>query len=413
MTASLGFFAKVDIDWNDVYRIEWLLYREALMLRIARTVFALMLAGQASGAPVCTSGAPFAGTPNYDEPMERAKDGQRLKDVPPLNWRTTAASGTKLVMTVGPELWYTDLSAADPVLKRLIGKEDPNKTSSVGGPCASARFAGARGLALLSDGSLVGSDNDANNLFVVKDPFGSGCTVIMIAGAIEPQDIVNDSSPASLGDRDGPGAQALLGLPEWVAVISDTIFFIDGDGSGASRNSGEFKLKKIDNDAARTVKTVAKLPNSIYYAMVALNGKLYTIGNNSVSEGLLLEIDPATGAIREVVRGRSNVWGGEDGRAISISGLATDGTGLFATNAGRLLYITPSGEVSHIAGSGVYFDYSGGYKPEETHNAMDLQLVSRAQNQTAGAGAFLAYTAGNVYHIARNQTTYVLKIGCK
>ena len=354
-------------------------------------------------APQCTIGELFAGAPDYADPAERAKDGQGLLAVPPLGFRSLLFAGDKLVTTVrGPELWYSDLAAATPVLKRVAGRESDRRESRPG-KCNDARFGNISGIALLPDGSIAGADQEANNLFVVTDPFGPACEVAFLAGATKPQVPLSPGTPDNVGDADGPGARALLRGPDWVAALDDgTIYFID---------TGNRKLKKILTDPAHTVATVATLPDGAYYSMVALDGKLYTIANNASSEGFLLEIDPGSGAVREVKRGRSDVWLGS--RAINLSGLATDGTGLFTTQSGEVLYVTPDGEVESIAGNGTYVEFQPGYDVRQPHPAAELQLWTRPRTSTAGANVFLAYNAGNLYLSAVGVTSYVERIACQ
>jgi hypothetical protein len=139
--------------------------------------FLLLTAMSASTAPVCTTGELFAGGADFNDPMQRASEGQGLRDVPPLGWRSLVFVGDKLVTPVGQELWYTDLSAPKPKLNRLAGREDRNGRSSRAGKSADARFANISGIAVLGDGSLAGADQTANNIFVVKDPFSPRCSV--------------------------------------------------------------------------------------------------------------------------------------------------------------------------------------------------------------------------------------------
>jgi hypothetical protein len=355
----------------------------------------------AFAAPVCSQGELFAGKADFDDPMKRPVEGQDLHATPPLGWRSLVFVGDKLVTTVGQEIWYTDTKAAKPVLKRLAGKEDRGGQSSKPGTCANARFANISGIALMPDGSLAGADQTANDIFVVKDPFGPGCAVSMIAGSTKPIDGISPGSPPNVGDVDGPGAKAKFKLPNWVAVEGGAIYFID---------SGALKLKKVMPDAAHTVKTVAKLEDGVYYDLVALKGKLYMIGNNTTSEGFIVEVTPA-GAVREVVKGRSDAWQGSG--SINVGGLATDGTGLFTTQSGQLLYVTLDGQVSSIAGNGASIDFQGGYDLTKPHKAADLQIPSMRRVQTAGANVFLGYKDGNVYYSGTLQTVYVEKIGCK
>jgi hypothetical protein len=372
--------------------------------RFAACLSALLLAGTAAAAaPVCTTGELFAAGPDFNDPMQRASDGQGLLDVPPLGWRSLLFVGDRLVTAVGQELWYSDLASPEPKLKRLAGREDRNTRASKPGKCRDARFANISGIALMSDGSLAGADQTANNIFIVTDPFGPACAVALIAGATEPQVPVNLGAPENLGDSDGPGASAFLQGPDWVAVVDDSIYFID---------TGNAKLKKVLPDAEHTVQTVAPLPEGRYYAMIALDGKLYTIANDSSSDGFLLEIDPDSGSMRDVVRGRSyDVWQSQG--SINVSGLATDGTGFFTTQSGLLLYVTLDGNVTSIAGSGTYFELEPGYDPWVEHPAAELQLWSTRRTSTAGANVFLAYRDGYVYHSAAGLTPYVERIACQ
>jgi hypothetical protein len=362
----------------------------------------VLLAVEAYAAPTCTMGELFAGKPDFDDPMQRASEGQGLRDVPPMGWRSLLFVGDRLVTTVGQEIWYTDLKAPKPVVKRLAGKEDRNGRASLPGSCNSARFANINGIALMSDGSLAGADQTANNIFVVKDPFGVACAVSMIAGATAPQSRVNPGNPPSVGDTDGPGSNARFRLPNWIAVIGSEIYFIDQDN---------LKLKKVLPDAAHTVKTVAKLPDGVYFELLALKGMLYTIANNTASEGFIVEVDAASGAVREVVRGHPDVW--QSSGAINVSGLATDGTGLFSSQSGKLLYVTLDGKVKSIAGDGTYFELESGYDPSKPHKASELQLWSTRRTSTAGANVFLAYKDGNVYYSAAGDTAYVERISCR
>ena len=369
---------------------------------IAVVLLSTLISSIAHAQPTVTGAELFAGNPNYDEPKDRAKEGQGLRDDPPLAWRALVFSGDKLVTNVGQEIWYTDLSTEKPVLKRLAGKEDPKGQSLKPGPGSQARFANIFGLALMPDGSLVGADQTANSIFEVTDPFGANCKVAFLAGTTTAQDSVNPGSPPNVGDVDGPGAKARFALPQWPAVIGDTVYFID---------EGNNKLKQMGNDAAHTVKTVAKLPDGVYYSMISLNGKLYALANNSKSEGFIVEIEPATGDIREVIRGHSDDF--ESNGAINVSGLATDGKGLFTTQSGQLLYITLDGKVTSLAGTGEYFDFRGAYDPTQPQKPDKFQLVTMRRLAIAGSNVFLGYKDNAVYISAINTTPYVERLQCK
>jgi len=55
---------------------------------IALGVVATLIAAVAQAAPVCSTADLFAGNPLYEEPMDRASEGQGLLDNPPLGWRS-------------------------------------------------------------------------------------------------------------------------------------------------------------------------------------------------------------------------------------------------------------------------------------------------------------------------------------
>ncbi len=223
-----------------------------------------------------------------------------------------------------------------------------------------------------------------------------------MAGSTKAIESVSPGNPPNVGDVDGPGAKARFELPQWPATIGNDIYFID---------EGNSKLKHVAPDAAHTVNTVAKLPSGAYYALISLGGKLYTIANNTMSEGFILEIDPATGAIREVVKGRSDKF--ESDGAINVSGLATDGTGLFTSSSGQLLYVTLDGKVTSLAGTGDWFDFRGPYDPNKVHKANDVQLVTMRRTPTAGSNVFLGYKDNTVYFSAANPTAYVERLSLK
>jgi len=369
---------------------------------IALGVLSTLAAAVAHAAPVCSTADLFAGNPLYEEPMDRASEGQGLLDNPPLAWRSLLFVEDKLVTTVGQELWYTDVKAAKPVIKRLAGREDRRGRSIKPGSCPDARFANIPGIAARADGSLVGADQTGNNVFLVKDPFGANCTVTYLAGTTKALDSVSPGSPPNVGDTDGPGTSARFSLIDWPAVIDDNIYVID---------EGKRKIKRVGNDSANTVKTIAQLPEGVYFALIALNGKLYTVANNTVSEGFIIEIDPESGALREIVRGSPQTFGSSG--AIDISGLATDGKGLFTSHRGELLYVTLDGKIKSIAGDGTTFEFRKPYDPLRPQKANAVQLVGSRRTMTAGSNVFLAYRDNAVYYSASYTTPYIERIACK
>ncbi len=368
--------------------------------------FVPALAQQPAAAPkalTCTTAELWAGNPNHDDPMLRAKDGAGLREDPPLGWRSLVFSGTTLFTTVGQEIWMTDTSAAKPTVKRVAGREEKTGQAYRGGACKDARFANVFGLAVLSDGSLVGADQTANGMFRVKDPTGAKCTVELLAGTVKPQESVSPGRPPNVGDVDGAGASAKFSLPMWPAVgPNDVVYFLD---------SNVQKVKALSNDAAHTVKTVAKVPDAVYHALVVVQGKVYALANNSRSEAFILEVDPATGTTREVIKGRADVFEGSG--SINPSGLTTDGKGLIMWHSGVLLYVTVDGTVTRLAGTGDYFGFKGAYDPLIPHKASELQLVASRRHATAGTSTFLAWQPGAVFVGNSVKNAYVEKVLCE
>lgn len=360
-----------------------------------------LFCGAALSEPQCTTGELFAGAADFGDPMQRAVEGQGLRDAPPLGWRTLLFVGDKLVTAVGQEVWYTDLGSDQPVLKRVAGVENREGRSAVAGSCPVARFGNIRGIAAMSDGTLVGTDQTGNDVFLIRSPFGSNCAVSKIAGATAPQPMIDPSHPPNVGDVDGPGVQARLKQPSWLTVLGDVAYFIDDNA----------KVKAVSTDATHAIKTLTTLPDGIYYALIGLKGRLYAIGDNTASEGFIVEIDAASGSMREVLRGRAETWHGSG--SINLSGLTTEGTGLLTTQSGLLLYVSLEGRVSPIAGDGSYIELHSNYDPKILHPAGELQLWATQRIQTAGSNVFLAYKDGGIYVSAKGVSPYVERVLCK
>lgn len=345
--------------------------------------------------PMVSMAELFAGNPLYAEPMDRPVDGQGLRDNPPLGWTSLLFVGEKLVTDTQREIWYTDLAVGSPTIKRIAGREDSPSEIINSGACPDARFPNITGLSLKSDGSLVGvsaTTQSGNAIFVVQDPFGPNCTVTFLAGPTV-------GGFVNFGDVDGSGATAHFQYVEWPAVIDDNIYVID---------SLNHKIKRIANDATHTVTTITTLPADKYSghheAMIALNGKLYIVGNTAI-EGYIGEIDPATGVLRDVIRGGPETFG--DTRGFRLTGLATDGNGLFTHNRGHLLYVTFDGKVANIAGDGTYIEFGPSYNPARPQTAESVQLVA------LGRAVFLTFHDNAVYFSAKVQTDYVERIEIK
>jgi len=174
---------------------------------------------------------------------------------------------------------------------------------------------------------------------------------------------------------------------------------------------GEVTIERLPAAGATLGAVMATLPEGVYFALIALNGKLYTVANNTVSEGFIIEIDPDSGTLREIVRGRPATFGSSG--AIDISGLTTDGKGLFTSHRGELLYVTLDGKIKSIAGDGTTFEFRKPYDPLRQQKAHAVQLVGSRRTMTAGSNVFLAYRDNAVYYSAAFTTPYVERVACK
>ena len=359
----------------------------------------------ADGPLSCTTASLFAGNPLHTDPTLRPDEGTGLLEDPPLAFRNLDHDGDILYTNVGPEVWSTDLSAADPVLHRVAGRENGSGPEFTDGACDQARFANLAGIAVLSNGDLIVADGNANAVLQIVDPQGD-CQVQYVAGTSEAQDSVLPTNPPNVGDADGPGASATFGLPKFPLVgDGDTVYVID---------TGNQTIRAIANDADRTVSTVADLSPLGYdahFGMTALGGKLYVLGQDFVSAGVL-EVDLESGAVSELVGGGPDVWL-EDNSAPNPSGITDDGQGIIVVNHGIVFEITTDGEMTAIAGNGTSSFFSPGYDPLIEQDAANVELLHKpGRAGTAHANAFAHYLDGAVLYVGQADGVYVERIAC-
>ena len=95
---------------------------------------------------------------------------------------------------------------------------------------------------------------------------------------------------------------------------------------------------------------------------------------------------PATGAIHDIIRGRAESFGSSG--AINISGLTTEGNGLFTYEGGQLLYVTLDGKVKSIARDVTQLNFRPSYDPTRPQTAESVEIVARFRESTAVSGSF-------------------------
>lgn len=369
--------------------------------------------GTSSGGFACTTGTLLSGYPEHDSVEGvHANEGDPLRGVEgrPLGWRELAFVGERIVTIVGQEVWTSDLGAAAPTVHRIAGV-DSTSQSLLDGPCAGARFANLQDVAVDSEGSLYVMDQTGNAVLKITDPFDdAACAVHFWAGTSADTTGITPDTPPNVGEVDGPGADARFALPSRMAIDdADNLYVWD---------AGNASVRKIANDASHTVSTLTELDSAdvIVDSMVVLHGVLYLFQHETAGETFLQSVDLASGAKADVLRGRADVFGFSSSDSLQNGGMATDGVDLFVYFKGLVFLVTIYGEVTHVAGdegarSTIEFDV--GYDPAVPHAALDLQLATRDQFATAGAGSWLGIDArGDLYFVGSVSDPYVEKIEC-
>jgi hypothetical protein len=367
----------------------------------------LLVPGAAQAQRTCKTGGLFAGNPTF-KPTGNEKippAGVGLTDEPQVQWRTLDFAGDNLYTNNGQEIWVADLKTEK--MRRVAGQENPGAARFSDGPCGSkARFVNIHGLAVLKDGSLIVADHGAHAILRVTDPLDAAkCNVSFLAGTRKATDSTNYLRP---GDKDGPGAQALLGQPEWPVVDgAGNVYFVDGA-------SGKLKHLGLDDE----VTTIAKLPRDkiqTFRGMTLLGDKLYTIGN-SLATGFVHEIDPQRGKVRQVLAATYEQMPEVGGnQAVALSSITNDGKDLFVSSSGFIWRLNPrGGKPVHIAGAGSPQEYPKSYNPEGSYAAKQLILRYRVGDQGAmGTNTAMAYHDGALYWRGRSDSSFVLKIDCR
>ncbi len=307
--------------------------------------------GTGGDGKTCSSARLVAGSPGFggslDEPSRWNPSGHPAFAEPPLRMLNLAGRGSKLLVSTQQALWQLDLAAANPTFARVFGDDVLSLLQyRPTGTCAAGRMMAGDGLALLPDGRAVIGDAWGNGVLELSDPFSASCAVKSIAGTQVPLDM-RDLMTGQIyepGDVVGPGAQARFRRPNDATSDAAGNLFVWDDGNES--------IKKIANDAARTVSKVFDLPTDMnnVNSMATLGGKLYAAGGMSGGDRIV-EIDLTTGAVRDVVRGAAfPEAGGSTGNPIAMT---SDGRDLIVFLwKGYIYRVSLAGEVTLIAGKG-------------------------------------------------------------
>jgi len=308
--------------------------------------------GEPADGLTCTNATLFAGNPYFTGDLEGWNpEGQGLLADPPLRMRHIANSEGRVAIETQSEVWIAD----GDTLRRIAGDEgEPELQYQPSGPCADVRVITATGIAGLPNGNLVVADSRGGGLIELSDPFGS-CTATPIAGnqqAILDLD-VNDGA-ANAGDMDGPGAQAqFFGVERPYADADGNVYVVD---------AGNLKIKKIANDADRTVSTLVDYagPEEYFiYSMTLLDGTLYVTSATS-SADVIWAVDPVNGGEPTVLWEDRGLFEEVDPAAIAgLLSVTNDGVDLImATEKGYVFRVSTAAEsLGPIAGKGPSIDF--------------------------------------------------------
>ncbi|UJR86964.1 hypothetical protein [Sandaracinus amylolyticus] len=376
-------------------------------------------ASTSAGALTCTTGSLLSGHPEHDaEPGVHANDGDPLRGVEgrPLGWREPIFVGDRVVTVVGQEVWASDLSEASPTVHRVAGV-DSTSQQLLDGPCASARFANLQDLAADAEGSLFVMDQTGNAVLKITDPFDpSACEVHFWAGTSVDTTDITPVSPPNVGETEGPGATAQFALPGRMTIDQRGDLYVWDEGNAS--------IRRIANDAAHTVSTLASVESTydgraqdvIVDSMLVLDGVLYLYAHDTANQVILEAVRLSDGTKSDVLRGRADVLGFDSSASLQVGGMTTDGEELFVYFKGLIFGVTLEGATRIVAGdedARSTIEFESGYDPAVPHPVDELHLANRAQYTTAGADSWLAIDENDdLYFVGSVLDPYVVRIDC-
>ncbi|MBC8073041.1 MAG: hypothetical protein IAG13_32260 [Deltaproteobacteria bacterium] len=303
-----------------------------------------------TGDPIgtCESATLHMGNPYFNgEFANWDAAGQPLLADPPLRSRHLAAVDGKIMVETQFEVW----GAEDGEVRRIAGDEEEfDSQYQPSGPCADVRLLIGFGIAALPGNRLAVADTRGNGIIELTDPFGE-CTAAPIAGTqVQVFDADVSGGAAMHGDQDGPGAQALFFGPE--RLISDdagNLYFVD---------SGNQAIKRIADDADRTVTTIYRYTDASPWGLTLMNGTLYVTGTTG-GDDFLWSIDPDAGTREVIYEGRGLLDEVDSSQTLNMTSLQHDGTDLLVAAAkGYIFRLSTAGEpLGIIAGIGDFADF--------------------------------------------------------
>lgn len=231
-------------------------------------------------------------------------------------------------------------------------------------------FKGLRGITC--DGSYLYAADNANAR-VMKIPLGGGSSSVLVSGSIlkNPQQIVYDSSTSLLYVADYGGSFGAADSLDIKGITPGSGFIAEAPGS-----------------------------NSKYFNGVAsFNLKLYGCTARSIHQ--------SNGSVFSIVAGSESSSGASDGngsvaRFSNLSNLAHDDAGnLYVSDTGNhnIRKITPSNEVTTIAGNGTAALVNGTGPASSFNYPMGMYVVSKTTGDKSAAKIYVADWLNNVIRV--------------
>lgn len=361
-----------------------------------------------SGVTSCSQAILLAGNPYYTGDDIGASDptGHGLREDPPLRALSIDFAGDKLLVDTDAEIWVADLAAEAPDFLRVAGDQLADESwYRPTGACADVQLLVADGVTALDEDRALVADIQGNGIIELRGIGTDACTATPIAGTQVDVDgsTLGAEEVHEEGDVDGPGSSARFWGPSKVTA--------DDRGNAYFIDLGNYKVKRIADDADRTVSTIADLfdwfdpSNGVPLALATGDGKVFVAGHSDAKDKLI-EIDPDGGEAVVLYDERPHFDELDPSQLAVIAGVEFlgDGFAVYGTK-GFVWRLDRAGEPTGVlAGYGPVVDFPQDLVLEQPIPAAELPVRSpntgTAPMARLGNDLYVVGTAGGVgYHM--------------